>query len=135
MVGSTVEENVAERQYEEKLTISRTRTPVIAGRSRRPTALGGARAPSVDLLAGKEHEDVLEVRGPLALDARPSAPSTPRTEMLVPGAPGREPGGASGDLGLDESRRRAVDLHGFLSCVVGDELAGEPVATAPSRAT
>ena len=36
MVGSTVEENVAERQYEEKLTISRTRTPVIAGRSRRP---------------------------------------------------------------------------------------------------
>src|SRR5438093_298858 len=36
MVGSTVEEKVAERQYEEKFTTSRTRTPVSAGRSRRP---------------------------------------------------------------------------------------------------
>ncbi len=36
MVGSTVDEKVDERQYEEKFTTSRTSTPVIAGRSRRP---------------------------------------------------------------------------------------------------
>src|SRR3954452_6772518 len=35
MVGSTVAENVVERQYEEKLMTSRTSTPASAGRSRR----------------------------------------------------------------------------------------------------
>ena len=41
-MGSTVEEKVVERQYEEKLMISRTSTPARAGRSRRRNRRGGA---------------------------------------------------------------------------------------------
>src|SRR5690349_2647749 len=85
MVGSTVEENVVERQNEEKLMTSRTSTPASAGRSRRPSRRRRGRARAVmrllrvrataqpsrskrsvwscDFLAGQEDEDVLEVRG------------------------------------------------------------------------
>ena len=61
-----------ERQYEEKLTTSRTSTPVIAGRSSRPSRGRSRSAGSFDLLAGQQDEDVLEVRrAPLALEAAP----------------------------------------------------------------
>ena len=105
MVGSTVDENVVERQYDEKLTTSRTSTPVIAGRSSRPRrgVRGVAASPSVDLLAGEQDEHVLEVRrAPLAVGRRAVGALDAEHRDARAGAARPEAGGAGRGLDLGE---------------------------------
>ena len=64
-MGSTVDENALARQYEEKLIISRTSTPVERGALERqaqaPRGRGHAGGAHRDVLAGEQHEHVLQV--------------------------------------------------------------------------
>src|SRR6266576_5440980 len=157
-----VEEKVLARQYEEKLTTSRTRTPVSAGRSRRPSCAdsaaltasspevqrvdrsfqtdarakpvrpenGVASAASFDLLAGQEHEDVLQVgRTPLALEGMAVRVDAEDRDAR-PGAAGAQT--RLGCLGLDlgEARGRAVDLEHLAAGVLKHEVCRRPAGHA-----
>ena len=116
---------MVERQKDEKLTTSRTSTPVSAGRSSRPSRgvrrrVDGHQSISSPVSRTKTSSRFAGRRSP-SKNGSPFA-STPSTETLVPVRRVRKSGRAGLGLDLGQPRRRAVDLEHLAARVLDHEL-------------